>query len=132
MLLTDYRALSAAEKTNTLKDRNLATRNARLGGDVAEGIPRRPIRTFPDGWRGKEEYQGIINDSINFKPFASSVLRYFEGFNSINFYVCYFNYHSDEQCGQVHGALVLIRLFCHLHPPHIFRVGLITWIKNFY
>ena len=109
-LLIDYRALSHAEKIGTVKGRNIATRIARLGGDPAEGIPRRPNRTLPDGWKGKEEYQGLINDSISFQPFASIVLKYFAGFNSYNFFARFFNYHSDEQCGQVHGCVSIDKI----------------------
>ena len=106
-LLTDYRALSPADKTGTVKGRNLSTRIGRLGGDVGEGIEPVPDRnrTLPPAWFGKEELVGLINDSINFQPFASSVLTFFIGFDSINFFARMFNYHSDEQCGQVHGSI---------------------------
>lgn len=106
-LLTDYRALSSRDKTGTVEGRNLSTRIARLGGDIVEGIlpSIAQNRTLPGGGIGKEEYRGLINDSINFQPFESSVLRYFLEFNSFNFFARMFNYHSDEQCGQVHGSI---------------------------
>jgi hypothetical protein len=68
-LLTDYRALSSRDKTGTVKGRNLSMRIARLGGDIVEGIHPSIAqnRTLPGGWIGKEEYRGLINDSINFQ-----------------------------------------------------------------
>jgi hypothetical protein len=60
--------------------------------------------TLPIGWVGKEIYRGLINDSLAFQLFDSSVVSYFAG-NSIDFFDRMFNYHSDEQCGQVHGAV---------------------------
>jgi hypothetical protein len=103
-LLMDYKALSPADKTGTAQGRNLSTRIAHLGGDVAEGIS--PLNgTLSAGWAGKEEYRGLINDSIDFQHFESSVLKYFKEFNIFNFFCRMFNYHSDEQCGQVHGSI---------------------------
>jgi hypothetical protein len=103
-LLTEYRALSQADRTLTMKDRNLATRIAHLGGNTTEGIASL-TRTLQWGWKGKEEYIGSINDSLIFQPFESSILSYFAGFNSLYFFARMFNYHSDEQCGQVHGYI---------------------------
>ncbi len=92
----------------------MATRIAHLGGDQATGIAPL-VGTLPVGWIGKEEYRGLVNDSLIFQSFNSSVLNYFAGFNSLNFFARMFNYHSDEQCGQVHGEvsidLVLIPAF---------------------
>jgi hypothetical protein len=106
-LLIDYRALSSADQTQTMEGRNLATRIARLGGDTKEGIAPAPLknRTLTSGWIGKEEYIGHINDSLIFHTFESSVLSYFAGFDSLDFFARMFNYHSDEQCGQVHGYI---------------------------
>jgi hypothetical protein len=103
-LLDDYKALSTADRTGTVAGRNLATRIAHLGGDQATGIASL-AGTLLVGWAGKEEYRGLINDSLTFQSFESSVLSCFAGFNSLNFFARMFNYHSDEQCGQVHGAV---------------------------
>ena len=82
-LLIDYRALSQADRTQTIERRNLATRIARLGGDTTEGIAPAPLknRTLISGWIRKEEYIGHINDSLTFHPYESSVLSYFAGFD---------------------------------------------------
>lgn len=103
-LLMDYRVLSQADRTLTVEGRNLATRMAHLGGETIEGIV--PLtRTLQWGWKGKQEFIGSINDSLTFQLFESSVLSYFAGFNSLYFFARMFNYHSDEQCGQVHGYI---------------------------
>jgi hypothetical protein len=104
VLLKDYNALTPADRTGTVAGRNLATRIGHLGGDSAAGIA--PLAgTLSRGYAGKEEYVGILNDSLVFQPFESSVLRYLAGFDSLMFFARLFNYHSDEQCGQVHGHI---------------------------
>jgi hypothetical protein len=126
-LLTDYKALSSTDKIGTVKGRNLFTRISRLGGEVSEGIPSSldQNKTLPAGWIGKEEYVGVINDLINFQPFESSVLRYFSEFNLINFFARLFNYHSDEQCGQVHGCISIDKV-----PPSPPNIALIRRFVN--
>lgn len=102
-LLADYTALTPVDRTGTSAGRNLATRIAHLGGDTGMGIL--PLKsTLAAGWVYKQEFSGLVNDSITFHPFESGVLSYFAGFNSFNFFARMFNYHSDEQCGQVHGS----------------------------
>lgn len=116
-LLNDYTALSPADRTGTVVGRNLATRIAHLGGDTATGIAPLPNGSAV-GWAQKEEFRGLINDSltiqpsvlsysagINSPPILSSILSYFAGFTSLNFFARFLNYHADEQCGQVHGAI---------------------------
>jgi hypothetical protein len=104
ILLADYSALSKADRTQTMEGRNLATRIAHLGGEISEGIaPLKP--TLISGWIGKEEFIGRINDSLTFQSFESSILSYLAGFDSLYFFARMFNYHSDEQCGQVHGYI---------------------------
>jgi hypothetical protein len=103
ILLTDYRALSQSDRTQTIEGRNLATRIAHLGGDTTEGIG--PLqRTLINGWIGKQEFIGRISE-LTFQLFESTVLSYFAGFDSLYFFGRMFNYHSDEQCGQVHGYI---------------------------
>jgi hypothetical protein len=121
-LLDDYRALSPADRTGTVAGRNLAKRIAHLGGSPPDGIepaiPGVPVDIGNQGWTMKEEFRGLINDSlgiqpsilsysagINSPPILSSVLSYFAGINSLNFLGRFFNYHADEQCGQIHGAV---------------------------
>jgi len=121
-LLSDYRALSPADRTGTAAGRNLARRIAYLGGSPPDGIdpvvPGLPVDLGNQGWAMKEEFRGLINDSLTIKPsilsysaginsppILSSVLSYFAGFKSLNFFGRFFNYHSDEQCGQIHGVV---------------------------
>ena len=121
-LLGDYRALSPADRIGTAAGRNLAKRIAHLGGSPQDGIqpvvPGVPVDIGNQGWTMKEEFRGLINDSLkiqpsilsysagnNSPPILSSVLSYFTGFNSLNFLGRFFNYHADEQCGQIHGAI---------------------------
>jgi len=104
ILLADYRSLSPSDKTGTIRGRNLATRIAHLGGDIDEGI--RPLKgTLSVGWAGKEEYVGLINDSILFKQVIPGIMGYFRYYDTLHFFARMFNYHSDEQCGQVHGCI---------------------------
>ena len=108
-LLTDYRSLSSADRTGTAEGRNLSIRIAHLGESVTDGIA--PLKRTPSpGWYGKEEFRGLLKDSLIFRPCRSYLLRYFTDFDSINFFVLMFNYHSDKQCGQVHGSISIIRI----------------------
>jgi hypothetical protein len=103
-LLEDYRRLSPSDRINTPEGRNLAKRIGHLGGEPSEGIEKL-LGTAVFGWRGKEEYIGIINDSIRFGELASPTLDYFKDTSPIHFFARMFNYHSDELCGQVHGYI---------------------------
>jgi hypothetical protein len=119
-LLTDYRSLSPANRTGTTEGRNFSTRIAHLGGSVTDGIA--PLkRTLSPGWYGKEEFRGLLNDSLIFQPSESYLLRYFADFDSINFFARMFNYHSDEQCGQVHGSISTDILPSFAHGARLLR-----------
>lgn len=104
VLLADYRNLTPEDRTGTIEGRNLATRIGHLGGEVNENISALN-GTLPVGWAGKEEYLGLVNDAIQFFGLRSSILDYYRNFSLFYFFARMFNYHSDEQCGQVHGYL---------------------------
>lgn len=103
-LLSDYHALSPADRTGTPAGRNLATRIGHLGGSAPDGIPS-TTGTLPQGWSGKEVYNGNVNSSIQVKPGKSAVLAYFKLFQAFRFSGALLNFHSDELCGQVDGTL---------------------------
>lgn len=103
-LLDDFHALSPADRTGTVGGRNLATRIGHLGGSAPDGIPP-TRRTLPQGWSGKEVYNGNVNSSIHITPGKSAVLAYFKLFQAFRFSGTLLNFHSDELCGQVDGTL---------------------------
>jgi hypothetical protein len=102
-LINEYNALSPADQAGT-PGQNLKTRIAHLGGDVGLGVAAQ-AGTLSAGWTNKEEYVGIVNANVQFNPHNSSVLTYLAGYGAFMFFGKFFNYHSDEQCGQVHGNL---------------------------
>lgn len=109
-LIADYNALSGADQAGT-PGQNIKTRIAHLGGGhvgpVAPGgedVAAHPNATNL-GWVEKEEFYGLVNSQIQFNPNHSAVLSYMAGFNSFNFFGKFFNFHADEQSGQVHGSL---------------------------
>lgn len=103
-LLSDYHALSPADRTGTPAGRNLAKRISHLGGSAPDNIP--PTQgTLPLGWTGKETYTGILNNSIQITPGKSAVLAYFKVFTQFRYTGTLFNFHSDEQCGRVDASL---------------------------
>ena len=104
LLLTDYHALSPADRTGTPAGRNLAKRIAHLGGSAPDSI--NPAQgTLPFGWAGKEFYVGLVNDAISIRPGNSAVLAYFKTFPAFKFQGTLLNFHSDELCGQFDGTL---------------------------
>ena len=103
-LLTDYHALSPADRTGTPAGRNLATRIGHLGGSAADDIPA-TNGTLPFGWSGKETYNGNIDSAIQITPGKSVVLELFKLCPSFRYSGTLLNFHSDEQCGQVDGTL---------------------------
>lgn len=103
-LLDDYHALSPAARTGTAAGRNLATRIGHLGGSAPDGIPS-TRGTLPQGWTGKEVYNGNVNSSIQVTPGKSAVMAYFKLFQAFRFSSTLLNFHSDELCGQVDGTL---------------------------
>jgi hypothetical protein len=103
-LLTDYHNLSPAARTGTPAGRNLATRIGHLGGSVPDSIPG-TNETLAFGWKGKETYNGDVNDSVQITPGKSIVMAYFKTFVGFRFSGTLLNFHSDEQCGQVDGTL---------------------------
>ena len=104
LLLTDYHALSPANRTGTPAGRNLAKRIAHLGGSAPDSI--NPLQgTLPFGWAGKEFYVGLVNDAISIRAGNSAVLAYFKTFSTFKFQGTLLNFHSDELCGQFDGIL---------------------------
>jgi hypothetical protein len=104
VLLSDYHALSPADRTGTVAGRNLATRISHLGGSAADSIPASQ-GTLPFGWSGQETYTGIINSAVQITPGKSLVLAYFKLFAQFRYSGMFFNFHSDELCGRVDGTL---------------------------
>lgn len=103
-LLTDYHALSPADRTGTPAGRNLATRTGHLGGSAPDSIPAKN-GTLSAGWSGKEVYNGNLNNSIQITPGNSVVMSYLKLSQAFRFSGTLLNFHSDEQCGQVDGTL---------------------------
>jgi hypothetical protein len=87
--------------------RNLATRIAFLGGDVDTNIAPVPAnrRTLPAAFIAREWFRGFINDAIQIDTSNSAVLAFLVGFDSFRFSANFFNFHSDELCGQVYGYI---------------------------
>lgn len=122
-LLCDYRALPENERPQipdptttdtftggTMAGRNLATRIAFLGGAQLGGAPEQDIRpsrrrTLAPGYDGKEVFTGTINDAISITPGRSAALAFLAGFEAFTFAADFFNFHSDELCGQVNGCI---------------------------
>jgi len=104
LLLTDYHALSPADRTGTVAGRNLATRIGHLGGSAADNIPATQP-TLSGGWSGKETYNGSINSALQITPGSSRVMAYFKDFQHFLFSGTLLNFHSDELCGQFDGTL---------------------------
>ena len=113
-LLADHDALPPADQTGTPAGRNLRTRiahllpnvNATLRAQVTTSTGIAPaVATLPFGYIGKEEYTGLVNAGLALQPDGSPVLQYLAGFQSFVFFAKFFNFHSDELCGQVHGSL---------------------------
>jgi hypothetical protein len=107
MLLNDYNTLSEADRTGTTVGRNLAARIAFLGGAPEAGIPPSVAfrRTLAAGYNGKEQFTGIINAAITVAADFSPVAAYLAGFDGFIFAADFFNFHSDELCGQVNGHI---------------------------
>jgi hypothetical protein len=97
-LQADFNLLSPSDQVNTAAGRNLAKRIAHLSPAST---------TLGQGYDGKEEYKGNVNDSITFLPSSSSVLSFLEGYTQFKFFSKMFTFHSDELCGYVHGSLTV-------------------------
>jgi hypothetical protein len=126
LLLADYKALSPEAQTGTVMGRNLATRIAFLGGDPETNIDPAPPnrRTLPAGYIAREWFRGVINDAIQIDPGNSAVLTFLAGFNSFRFSANFFNFHSDELCGQVYGYIsssadALVDPTSHIVPAEV-------------
>lgn len=119
-LLGDFEALPPADRTGTAAGRNLRTRIAHLLPDAgaplrdqivaATGITPSIFSTLQFGYIGKEEYTGLVNAGLQIQAGDSTVLSYFAGFQSFVFFAKFFNFHSDELCGRVHGSLSVDQL----------------------
>ena len=92
-----YAGLSPADQTGTVAGRNLKTRIDHFSTNTTEA----------QAWSFKEEYRGKVNDSITIQVNASSVLAYFAGYTSSDFFGKFFTFHSDELDGYVHGSLTV-------------------------
>jgi hypothetical protein len=128
LLLADYKALSPEAQTGTVIGRNLATRISFLGGDVETNIPAAPAsrRTLVAGYIAREWFRGFINDAIQIDTGNSAVLAFLAGFDSFRFSTNFFNFHSDELCGQVYGYISsaadeLVDPTSHIVPAEVMR-----------
>lgn len=92
LLQAEFDALTPVEQAGTV-GQNLSTRLAKLT-DPAQF-----------GWNRKATYTGHIDADINFQPSNSSVLAYLAGYNSFTFSAKFFNFHFDDNRGQVHGSV---------------------------
>lgn len=93
LLQADLNALPPGAQTGTVEGRNLTTRMNRMGA------------TLPVAWVGREWFRGLINDAIRIDPMNSAVLSFLGGFDSFVFSAAFFNFHTDELCGQVLGYI---------------------------
>lgn len=104
VLLDDYTALPAADRTGTPAGRNLATRIGHLGGSTKLKI-KATAATLSAGWTGREIYDGKVNDAVQIAAGDSQVLKFFAAHKVYSFSAKFFNFHSDEQCARVDGRI---------------------------
>ena len=104
VLLDDYGALSAADRTGTPAGRNLATRIGHLGGSTKFNI-KSTAATLSAGWSGREIYDGKVNDAVKIDAGDSQLLKFFAAHKVYSFSAKFFNFHSDEQCARVDGRV---------------------------
>jgi hypothetical protein len=53
----------------------------------------------------KETYRGMINHEVTIPAATPGVTSYFSRFDSFHFLCVFFNFHTDEDCGHVYGAI---------------------------
>ena len=53
----------------------------------------------------REVYRGLIDKDIQVAAGNSPFLDYLSGFASIHFLGVFFNFHTDEACAHVYGAI---------------------------
>lgn len=94
LLTADFNLLSPADQTGTAAGRNITARIDKINGGGEFGYLAKQINT------------GLINGALSFSPTDSSVLGFFSGYNSFNFTCKFFNFHSDDMCGQVDGDVI--------------------------
>jgi hypothetical protein len=117
-LLTDFVALKEAGQTDTQQFRNLRLRIGHLLPDVSPTlrskvvsdhadvnvVPLPPNAGFAYG-QFREVYRGMIDSSINVTTNVSPVLDYLSDFATQHFLAVFFNFHTDEACAHVYGAV---------------------------
>src|SRR5438105_2977479 len=112
-LVADFDALPAGPSTAR---RNLARRIGHLLNSVSAakqtavqtahpGAFSIRTGTLPQGWTGKEVYQGKVDSGLVFSPGNSAVVTYMSEFTSFNLQWVPFSFHSDELCGYHKGSL---------------------------
>lgn len=114
----DFETLKAAGQTNTVDFRNLRTRIGHLLPDINSVLRAQILSDHSDvGMTAlsanapfaygqfREVYRGLIDDSIVLTDNQSPFLSYASGFNSIHFLSVFFNFHTDEACAHVYGAI---------------------------
>lgn len=117
-LLFDFSALKALGQTGTVEFRNLRTRIGHLLPDVNTVLRSQVIADHSDvGIRVlsgnapfaygqfREVYRGMIDQAISVNNSESPFLSYLGGFSAIHFLGVFFNFHTDEACAHVYGAL---------------------------
>lgn len=96
LLQQAFDALFPAEQVGRT-GQNLIIRMQHLNGKLAG--------TLFAGYYGMEPYVGKINEGIQVARGDTLMLRYLASFNEFDYLGQFFNYHSDEQCGQVLGRI---------------------------
>jgi hypothetical protein len=84
----------------------LLRRIGHLGGDPALGVPPDQwAPSEPEAWTQVQDYRGKVNANLIFDIKTSAVVRYLSAHTELGFHARFFNYHSDDMCGQVNGEL---------------------------
>ena len=117
LLLPDFVALKNSGQTNTVEFRNLRTRIGHLLLDLSSAQRSQILNDHQDvgmavlsrnasfAWGNREIYRGMIDKSVSVTAGVSPFLDYLSGFTSIHFLSVFFNFHTDEACAHVYGAI---------------------------
>ncbi len=111
-LQADYAGLPAADvPTLDVNGNPMAGTGSQAGRNLIRrinmltGAGGRPV-SYQAAWEGQEEYiGGKINSNITFQANSSSVMSYFGGYTSFQYYNKLHTFHSDELDGYVYGSV---------------------------
>ena len=117
-LLPDFSALKAAGQTGTIEFRNLRTRIGHLLSDVNTVLRSQVLTDHGDVGvtvlpgnapfaygQFREVYRGMIDTGVSLIGNESPFLAYAAGFATIHFLSVFYNFHTDEACAHVYGAV---------------------------